>query len=96
MGNLRDFDPNNHLKRTDIRKEARDGAGVTVLHIPRTKCAVDGKDIYWARQTGYTDPESTLQAHLNINNNPNNGPLFCYTHPTETGKRALTWKVFIK
>lgn len=96
MGNLRGFDPNQHLKRADIRKEARDGAEVTVFHIPRTKCAANGEDIYWARQTGHADPESALQAHLDINNPPNEGPLFCYTHPTETGKRALTRRVFIK
>ncbi|KAG2339695.1 hypothetical protein BDR05DRAFT_977663 [Suillus weaverae] len=58
---LQRFDPAIHVK-TD-----RNGFEVTVFHLPRTKVALAGEDVYWAAQSGVIDPQATLTNHLTIN-----------------------------
>ncbi|KAF9007756.1 hypothetical protein BDZ89DRAFT_1144413 [Hymenopellis radicata] len=72
---LEDFHPSKYVKVSDMRHARdRNGFETTVFHIPRTKAEpVNGEDVYWARQTGTTDPESTLRNHLHVNAPPNDG-----------------------
>lgn len=92
---LKAFDPTRHVKRSDIlHKQDRHGLKVTIFHLPHTKSAVDGEDVYWAAQRGVVDPETALANHLAINNPPLNKPLFSWKHPL--GLRPLTRTEFLK
>jgi hypothetical protein len=53
---------------------------VTVFHLPKTKCAAQGKDVFWSEQHGTTDTKASLTNHLRINSPPKNGHLFAYHH----------------
>ncbi|OCH89663.1 DNA breaking-rejoining enzyme [Obba rivulosa] len=87
------FDPNIHVKRCDRRIEAdRNGLEQTIFFIPRTKCAPNGEDIYWAVQNGPTDPAAALENHLRVNPAQDDArtPLFAYRHQGAPKLRPLT------
>ncbi|KAF8158021.1 hypothetical protein B0H34DRAFT_769023, partial [Crassisporium funariophilum] len=62
---LTDFEPHRHVTTACVRLSAGPaGERVTVFHLPRTKCAPDGEDVYWARQSGPSDPEWAFFNHM--------------------------------
>ena len=69
---------------------------VMVLHIPRTKVApIEGKDVFWVRQEGLSDPYQALNNHLLVNSPlPPNQHLFAYRF--KNGFRALMKHAFLK
>ena len=80
---LKAFDPVQHVKRANVRQgQDRNGLEVTIIRIPRTKCSIDGEDVYWASQVGVYDPQAALDNHLAVNNPPDNHHLF-------------SWRVFV-
>jgi len=83
------FHPSTHVTPTHVSSSRdRNNLQTTSFHLPWTKSAPNGEDVYWARQYGATDPESSLEAHMLINAPPNDGPLFAYR--LGKGHRALT------
>jgi hypothetical protein len=77
---LNSFNPNKHVAVRNLSYDQDcNGFQVTVLHLPATKVAGSkGKDIYWASQTGDTDPTAALQNHLQVNQPPEASHLFSY------------------
>ncbi|KAH9005823.1 hypothetical protein EDB86DRAFT_3061586 [Lactarius hatsudake] len=62
---------------------------VTVLHLPSTKAAsIEGEDIYWATQSGDTNPMAALQNHLCVNQPSEASHLF--TYQVQNARPALT------
>jgi hypothetical protein len=58
----------------------------TLFHLPRTKSALNGEDVYWAKQDGLSDPQRAMEEHITTNHDPPpNTPLFAY-------KTGQTWK----
>lgn len=89
------FDPTRHVKPSDISvRRDRNDLEVTVFHLPKTKCATEGEDVFWSHQDGITDPKALLKNHLQINNPPANGHLFAYKH--RRGFRPLTKGTFLE
>ena len=91
------FDPNIHVKVTDVRYGVLDQnkLEVTAIFIPWTKVAKEkGEDIFWARQNGIVDPESALANHIKINNPPPNAHLFAYKY--RKGHRPMTRESFLQ
>ena len=79
---LKTFDATKHVKPSDIQlNEDRNGHQVTVFALPQTKNSLNGKDVYWATQTGPSDHQAALANHLSINNPPNDQHLFAWKHP---------------
>lgn len=92
---LRAFDPQCHVKVSDLRYDVdRHGFRVAVFHLPRTKTSRVGEDVYWAAQSGLSDPQAALSNHLAINHPPISAPLFSWQH--HTGIRPLTRGEFVK
>lgn len=80
----------NTSQRVDVH-----GNSVTVLHIPRTKCAQEaGEDIYWAAQPGVADPRAALDRQLLVNAPDDNAHLFSYKGASG-GLRPLTRHTFL-
>ncbi|OBZ67389.1 hypothetical protein A0H81_12750 [Grifola frondosa] len=78
---LNAFDLVQHVTRAGMRAAVdRDGHAQVVFALPRTKSALNGEDVYWARQEGSIDPQSALENHLRINNPALADPLFAYLH----------------
>lgn len=90
------FDPAIHIKPADIRADSdRNGLPVTVGHLPKTKSSPDtGEDIFFASQSGPSDPGIALQDHLRLNSPPGQAHLFAYR--TNSGHKPLTRAVFLK
>lgn len=89
------FNPNVHVKPSDIRFEVQDKNGLvqTEFHLPWTKSAKEqGENIYWAQQDGASDPKAAL-ANPKINKPPINGHLFAYK--LGKGTRPMTRDSFI-
>ena len=79
LPNLTAFNPDTHIKPSDIRVEYdHNGLSSTVFHIPRTKASMHGEDVSWSKQSGDTDPEAAFVHHLALNKPPPNGHLFAY------------------
>ena len=78
--NLSAFDPEIHVKRSDIGESVdRKGLKTTTIFIPETKASrVEGENLYWAKQDGESDPESAMERHLEINNPAKDFHLFGY------------------
>ncbi|KAJ7110350.1 hypothetical protein C8R43DRAFT_1079423 [Mycena crocata] len=92
---LTSFDPAIHVKRSNITDVAdRNGLEQTNFFLPRTKSALRGESVYWARQNGPSDPKSALANHFLINNPPLNDALFSYLHGPS--RRPLTKTAFKK
>ncbi|GBE82476.1 hypothetical protein SCP_0408600 [Sparassis crispa] len=93
--NLTAFDPALHVKRSDIRvARDRNGFEETVFHLPVTKAAPHGEDIFWARQNGLTDLAQALENHFAINRLPADAPLFTYRHGPSS--HPLTRQIFLQ
>ncbi|GLB43997.1 putative zn-finger domain-containing protein [Lyophyllum shimeji] len=89
------FDDSTHVSRKCLRRDQdRNGKKVSVLHLPRTKSAPQGEDVYWSAQEGPTDPEAALDRHLEVNQPPEDGHLFAYRH--KGGWRPLTKTAFVR
>ena len=89
------FDPTQHVKPSDISvRRDRNDLEVTVFHLPKTKCATEGEDVFWSHQDGITDPKALLENHLQVNNPPANGHLFAYKH--HRGFHPLTKRTFLE
>jgi hypothetical protein len=71
---------------------------VTVVHLPKTKTAPQGKDVFWAKQHSITDPNNALENHLLINNPPQECHLFAYLYHrgSKVEHRALTKTKFLE
>jgi hypothetical protein len=94
LTSLKAFDPRQHVKLADMHyNQDRNGLRVTVFSLPRTKCAVDGEDVYWASQQGTYDPQAALTNHFKVNNPPRYQALFSWRHPK--GVRPLTRTEFL-
>ena len=78
--NLQAFNPESHVKRSDLGEKIDEKGNRTVtMHVPKTKASpLEGETLYWAKRNGPLDPDSALQKHLKINNPPNNFHLFGY------------------
>ena len=95
LPSLKAFDPSQHVKPSDVREDQdRNGLQVTVFRLPRTKCSINGEDIFWAKQDGIYDPQAALSNHFSVNKPPKDQPLFSWRHPN--GLRALTKSEFLK
>lgn len=73
VAKLDGFNPNIHVKISDIQQGVRDRNNLeeTVIFLPWTKAAREkGEKIFWARQDGITDPQDALENHLKVNNPP--------------------------
>ena len=95
--NLSAFDPNVHVKRSDVGESVdRKGLKTVTIRVPETKAnRLGGENLYWAKQRGASDPESALQRHLKLNNPAANDHLFSYTN--KKGKVVpLTKSCFLK
>src|SRR5882762_4932818 len=91
---LNAFDPSLHVKPSDVSNRVdRNNLEVTVFHLPRTKCAEKGEDVFWSQQDGITDPKINFHNHLRINSPPRDGHLFAYRH--NKGYRPLTKRAFL-
>jgi len=89
------FDPNLHVKPSDVRKtHDRQGLEMTNFHLPRTKTALEGEDVFWAKQSGTSDPEEAFRNHLSVNEPPAEGALFSYRY--KNSHRPLTKSNFLK
>lgn len=76
---LKAFDPAIHVKPSDIHIDYdHNSLKSTVFHLPRTKAALNGKDVAWSAQHSVTDPEAALSNHININKPVQDGALFAY------------------
>lgn len=88
------FNPEIHIKPSDAR-DVQDRQGIVTknFHLPRTKTALDGEDVFWGKQQGLSDPDEAFTNHLLINQPPINGPLFAYrfkdTHRPLTKSKLL-------
>lgn len=66
---LNAFRATTHIRRSDVREDHdRRGNKVTVFHVPWTKCSETGKEVFWAAQSGPTDPDAAYRNHLRVNN----------------------------
>ncbi|KAL7277684.1 hypothetical protein ACG7TL_008616 [Trametes sanguinea] len=85
-----------HPSRTSVRLEAhRDGSEVRVIHLPRTKSAVAGEDISFARQDGAADPWAALDNHFTVNQLAPSVHLFAYRKPSTNAIIPLTRRAFL-
>ncbi|XP_006454872.1 hypothetical protein AGABI2DRAFT_176277 [Agaricus bisporus var. bisporus H97] len=90
---LKAFNPEQHIKISDVQDVInRNGLKSKVFHIPVTKVAKKGEDIYWSKQNGDSDPEATFNNHIIVNSPSPNQHLFAYQHGSST--RPLT-KIFL-
>ncbi|KAG2062340.1 hypothetical protein BDR06DRAFT_1027868 [Suillus hirtellus] len=72
----------------------RHGFRVTIFHLPRMKTSLLGEDVYWATQSGQSNPEAALLNHLSVNKLASTTALFSWCHCT--GMHPLTRNEFIK
>ncbi|KAF8152520.1 hypothetical protein B0H34DRAFT_821821 [Crassisporium funariophilum] len=67
---------------------------LTTLHIPRTKSAPEGEEVYWSAQLGPSNPEAALDCHLQSNQPPETGHLLAYKY--KCGHYPLTKTAFVQ
>ena len=94
--NLDGFDPQIHVKVSDIKFNQRDRHNYeqTSFFIPWTKAAREkGETIFWAKQDGVTDPQAALKNHLEVNKPANDSHLFSFKH--KDGMRPMTRNILI-
>lgn len=93
---LNGFDPDRHVKITNVRHDVEDRNGLkqTTIFIPWTKSAMEkGEEIFWAEQNGPTDPQRALAEHIKINNPTRDEHLFTFKHGD--GRRPMTRHIFL-
>jgi hypothetical protein len=96
---LEGFDSSKSVSRKHLsHNQDRNGLKVTVVHLPKTKTAPQGEDVFWAKQHGVTDPNDALENHLLINNPPQECHLFAYLYRrgSKVEHRALTKTKFLE
>lgn len=92
---LHSFDPQIHVKVSDLCFDTDcHGFRVAIFHLPRTKTSLVGEDVYWAAQSGPSDPQVALSNHLMVNHPPASAALFSWRH--RSGIRPLTRGEFTK
>jgi hypothetical protein len=92
--NLSAFDPSLYPTRANLETISdRANIATTILHLPKTKTAPSGEDVYWTAQEGITDPVAALAAHLILNNPPPDAHIFAY--PLNGSFRPLTKRNFL-
>jgi hypothetical protein len=73
------FDEAKHVTPAHVSKVIDHlGNEVTQFELPWTKVSATGETVFWAKQTGPSDPEEALERHLAFNAPPADGPLFAY------------------
>ena len=91
---LQAFDPTQHPKRSNLTTRSdRNDILVHVLHLPVTKTAHQGEDIYWSAQPDSSDPATAMTNHLRLNNPLPSQHIFTWHHPK--GPRPLTRSTFL-
>ena len=89
------FDPQVHITITRVSTVTdRRGLEMMVIKVPQTKCTVEGKDLYWARQDNDSDPASAFANHLHINVPAPNEHLFA--HMFQGRRRPLSRVSFLR
>ncbi|KAH8984662.1 hypothetical protein EDB86DRAFT_3066125 [Lactarius hatsudake] len=89
------FHPSSHVTTWNLSYDQdHNGHKVTILHLPSTNAAsIKGEDVYWATQSGDTNPMAALQNHLHINQPSEASHLFAYqvqnAHPALTKAKFL-------
>ncbi|KAL7282059.1 hypothetical protein ACG7TL_003527 [Trametes sanguinea] len=90
------FQTDLHPSRASVRSEAhRDGSEVRVIRLPRTKSAIAGEDISFARQVGAIDPWAALDNHFAVNQLAPSVHLFAYRKPSNNAIVPLTRRAFL-
>ncbi|EKM52348.1 uncharacterized protein PHACADRAFT_76616, partial [Phanerochaete carnosa HHB-10118-sp] len=95
------FNPQLYVTISNVRRGVtdQDSNSVTIIHLPRTKSAPNGKDVYWGKQLDDTDPDDALANHEAVNcPQPNEHP-FTYEVLNRSGCincRLLTEDAFIR
>lgn len=96
LKNRNHFDPLVHVKRSDTSIIMdRHGNAQHVFHLPHTKSASTGEDVYWAKQNNEADPHDAIKNHFTINEVPPNMALFAYRLP-DGNHCPLTRKAFME
>lgn len=89
------FDPAIHVKPSNVSDtQDRQNLRMKTFFLPRTKSALEGEEVSWAKQTGPSDPEEAFANHLRINEPPRNNALFAYRH--KDSYRPLTKTKFLQ
>lgn len=92
---LNSFDQQHHIRVCDWRYDSDcHSFCVAIFHLPRTKTALLGEDVYWAAQSGPSDPEAALSNHLSVNQPLATAALFSWRH--HTGMHPLTRNELVK
>lgn len=83
------FDPATHISIDRVEHDVQDAHGnrVTIFHLPWTKIAPAGEDVFWAEQHGVSDPKAALARHLAANSPPPGHFLFSYIVTLANGKQ---------
>jgi hypothetical protein len=96
---LEGFDCTRSITRGHLTNgQDRNGLEVTVLHIPITKASINGEDVFWAKQTGATDPDAALKNHFRVNDPSSTHHLFAYKYRrgSKAEHRTLTKTKFLE
>ena len=89
------FKANSHVKPSNVTSEHnRNSLESTAFQLPQTKTSTHDESVLWSRQNSDTDPEKALAHHLQVNQPPQNGPLFAYQY--KNTHHPLTKLAFIK
>ncbi|KAG2049823.1 hypothetical protein BDR06DRAFT_1067416, partial [Suillus hirtellus] len=92
---LLNFNPQCHIQVCDWHFDVdRHGFHIAIFHLLRTKTSLLGEDVYWATQSGQSDPEAALLNHLSVNKLASTAALFSWRHHTRMC--PLTRNEFIK
>ena len=59
-------------------EQDRQGNIVKNFYLPYMKSVPNGENMNWAKQSGPSNPASTFDNHIKVNNPPLDGPLFAY------------------
>lgn len=84
------FNPARHISIDKVERDVEDRYGnrVTIFHLPWTKVASRGQDVFWAEQDDDTDPKAALAWHIAQNQPSPRGFLFAYYTTSAAGKRV--------
>ncbi|KAG2345619.1 hypothetical protein BDR05DRAFT_998232 [Suillus weaverae] len=75
------FNPAIHVKPSNVSDtHDRQNLHMKTFFLPRTKSALEGEEVSWAKQTGPADLEEAFTNHLRINEPPLDNALFAYRH----------------
>ena len=61
LPSLKSFIPDQYVKPSDVHsKQDRHGLQVTVFKLPHTKSSIMGEEVFWAQQSGVSDPQAAF------------------------------------